>query len=91
MDFDKKLFEEACRDYVLEVINESKYLRQNLPLVEHAKIYDWVKTKANYNQLVSIILPQEPATKETVLKFESTTKEFIGVMLTEAEEKAGEG
>jgi len=75
MDFDKKLFELACRDYVLEVINESKYLRNRLSLVEHAKVYDWVKNKASYNQIVSIMVYEvKPLTEKTIKEFENQAK-----------------
>ena len=73
MDFDKKLFELVCRDYVLEVINKSKYLRENLVLIEHAKIYNWTKNKASYNQLVGIIISEgskKTVTKEAIEEFE---------------------
>jgi len=74
MEFDKKLFELACRDYVLEVVNESKYLRKRLSLIEHAKIYDWSKNKASYNQVVSLIISEgsnKTVTKEAITEFES--------------------
>jgi len=77
MEFNKKIFELACRDYVMDVVNESKYLRSRLNLIEHAKIYDWVKNRASYNQLASIIISEEAngeVTSKMILEFENTAK-----------------
>lgn len=74
MEFDKKIFEQVCRSYVLDVINESKLLRSRLPLVEHAKIYDWTKNKASYNQIVSLIISEgsdKKVSKEAITEFEA--------------------
>jgi len=90
MDFDKKIFEQACRDYVLGVINESKYLRKSLVLVEHAKLYDWTKNKASYNQLATIIISEsvstnKPVTVRMIKELEDTVR---GLVITlEDEEK----
>jgi hypothetical protein len=93
MEFDKKLFEQACRDQILDIVNESKYLREHLPLVEHAKVYDWVKNKASYRDLVSIIMGQDkPASKETINEFENVLKEaenFLSEAEGEKPKKAG--
>lgn len=88
MEFDKKLFEQVCRSYVLDTISASKYLRARLPLLEHAKIYDWTKNKASYNQVVSLIISEgdnKPVPKEAIAEFESVVAYLV------EDEKEGAG
>ena len=80
MEFDKKLFESVCREYVLDNINKSKYLRVRLPLIEHAKVYEWTKNKASYNQVLSVILSEESGeaiTKESIQEFENLVASIV--------------
>jgi hypothetical protein len=58
MDFDKRIFKLACRDYILETVNSSKHLREQLSLLQHAKMYEWAK-KLTYEQMISVIFEQE--------------------------------
>lgn len=58
MDFDKRIFELACRDYVLESVNSSKILRQKLTLLEHARLYSWTQ-KLSYPLIVAAILNEQ--------------------------------
>ena len=79
MDFDKKLFEQVCREYVLNSVSSSKYLRSHLTLLEHAKVYEWTRTKVDYNQLISLILfeGEEKASEEVVTGFEKLVQILV--------------
>jgi hypothetical protein len=88
MEFDKKLFEEVCRSYVLDTISRSKYLRSRLPLLEHAKIYEWTKNKASYNQVISLIISEgdnKPVAKEAIQEFEN----LVAYLVEDEKEGAG--
>ena len=85
MEFDKKLFEQVCRDYVLNTISRSKYLRVKLPLLEHAKIYEWTKNKASHEQIISLILSEgsnKQVTKEAIKEFEGACKTILEGIFT---------
>jgi hypothetical protein len=85
MEFDKKIFESVCREYILDTINKSKYLRVRLPLIEHAKIYEWTKNKASHNQVLSLIISEgddNPVSKEAIQEFED-----LVAFLVEAKDK----
>jgi len=75
MDFDKRIFKLACRDYILETVNSSKHLREQLSLLQHAKMYQWAK-KLTYEQMISAIFEQDgkPVDARKMRDYESRWK-----------------
>jgi|GEM_PF-4763543 len=74
MEIDKRLFELACREYLMDVVNKSKYLKEHLSLIEHAKVYNWTKNKASYKQLLEVIireLTDKPVDEKAIKMFET--------------------
>ena len=45
--FDKKILTEAYKDYLMECIVKSKYLRKSLSFEEQLEFYNWVKDSQN--------------------------------------------
>jgi hypothetical protein len=74
-ELDKKIFVEAYRDYLMECITESKYLRENVSFEKQLAFYNWVK-----NAPVQIL--EQYMNPKKIRNLQSTARKILGYWIS---------
>ncbi|MCK5601520.1 hypothetical protein KAR91_06625 [Candidatus Pacearchaeota archaeon] len=74
---ERKIIEKCCKLSLLEVVSESKVLREKLSFVEHIKMAEWVRTMTYEESISAVFNNNEPLSEFGIRDFESKFKKFL--------------
>lgn len=69
-DYDKKLLTEAGKDYILDIVLESNYLKENISFKEHILLCDQV-SNLTYEEVIALTITED------IRAFESKFSKFL--------------